>query len=371
MPPRLVPAAILLLLGCGHTEPFSTPPSGTDQPFDPTPPVQLTRNLGADRSPTWLPDGSAILYATQELGRDDRDVCLAQLPPGGGRQTMLWCDVPAGPGWTDGLLSPAAAPDGRLAYHATSHTVNGLAPEINGLRVAASVDPFSGAVALRFPYQRSSASVAALGHLRWLGSDRLAFVAQSVWHRDLCPPCPQDTLVANVDIELLTLGPDAAPVPVPGTESASGLAALVENGDLLYTLDGDTRVYRRNLTSGSVQVVHDFGAAGIARDLHLSGNRLAVVVGGRVGGVVAPVLGPMQWDSGGVIHLLDLVSGADLPLEATGRIFRRPALSPAGDRVVAEGYVVTVTRRADPVTGQEVVDTAVSGGSDLYLFGGL
>ncbi len=368
MPRRLLQAGLVLLLGCGHTEPFATPPNGTEEPFDPTPPIRLTLSAGADRSPAWLPDGSGILYAAQDLGRTDRDVCLAQLPPGGGRQTMVWCDLPVGEGWTDGLLSPAAAPDGRLAYLATSHTVNGLAPEINGLRVSPGVDPFSGAVALPLPYQRAGASIAALSHLRWLGTDRLAFVAQSVWHRDLCPPCPQDTLVANVGIELLTLG-EAAAVPVPGTEFASGLAALPESGDLLYTLDGDTRIYRRDLAINAVSVIHDFGAAGIARDLHLSGTRLAVVVGGRVGGIVDPVLGPMQWDSGGVIHLLDLAGGSAVALDATGRIFRRPALSPAGDRLVAEGYAVTVTRSTDPGSGQEVVDTAVGGGSDLYLLG--
>ena len=370
MPRRLAQAALVLLLGCGHTEPFATPSNGTDQPFDPTPPVRLTLSPGADRWPTWLPDGSGILYGAQELARSDRDVCLAQLLPGGGQQTMIWCDVPVGAEWTDGLLSPGVALDGRLAYLATSHTVNGLAPEINGLRVAPALDPFGGAVALRLPYQRAGGSIAALSHLRWLGDDRLAFVAQSVRHRDLCPPCPQDTLVANVAVELLTLG-EAAAVPVPGTEFASGLAALPESGDLLYTLDGDTRIFRRNLAINAVSVVHDFGAAGIARDLHLAGNRLAVVVGGRVGGIVDPVLGPMQWDSGGVIHLLDLGGGPAVALEATDRIFRRPALSPAGDRLVAEGYLVTVSRSTDPGTGQEVVDTAVGGGSDLYLFGAI
>ena len=34
----------LLVLACGHTEPFSTPPYGTTEPFDPTPPVRLTLN---------------------------------------------------------------------------------------------------------------------------------------------------------------------------------------------------------------------------------------------------------------------------------------------------------------------------------------
>ena len=55
----------LLVLACGHTEPFSTPPYGTNQPFDPTPPVRLTLNTGPDRGASWLPDGSGILYSAQ------------------------------------------------------------------------------------------------------------------------------------------------------------------------------------------------------------------------------------------------------------------------------------------------------------------
>src|SRR5688572_10113746 len=71
------PLAFLLLLGCGHTEPFGSTPGGTEQPFDPSPPVRLTLNQGPDRGAAWLPDGSGILYSAQQLGRDDHDVCLA------------------------------------------------------------------------------------------------------------------------------------------------------------------------------------------------------------------------------------------------------------------------------------------------------
>ena len=69
-------------------------PSLRYQPaLDPTPPVRLTLNEGADRSPSWLPDGSGIVYSTQQLGRPDADVCLAELPPGGGTQVRLVCDL--------------------------------------------------------------------------------------------------------------------------------------------------------------------------------------------------------------------------------------------------------------------------------------
>ena len=47
----------LLLLGCGHSEPFTNPNIGTDQPFDPGPPVRLTANVGGDLQPAWTADG--------------------------------------------------------------------------------------------------------------------------------------------------------------------------------------------------------------------------------------------------------------------------------------------------------------------------
>ena len=75
-------------------------------------------------------------------------------------------------------------------------------------------------------------------------------------------------------------------------------------------------------------VAYDFGTAGVARDVHAAGGRLAAVVGGRVAFGVNPVLGPIQRDSGGAVHVVDLAAGIDRPLDGTGLLFRRPALSP-------------------------------------------
>ncbi len=83
----------LLALACGHTDPFSTPPYGTNQPFDATPPVRVTLNTGPDRGASWLPDESGILYSAGQPNRADSDVCLAELPPDGGTQHRLVCDL--------------------------------------------------------------------------------------------------------------------------------------------------------------------------------------------------------------------------------------------------------------------------------------
>jgi hypothetical protein len=91
------------------------------------------------------------------------------------------------------------------------------------------------------------------------------------------------------------------------------------------------------------------------------GGRLAAVVGGRVAYSVDPQLGPVQWDSGGVIHVVDLPTDADVALAPGARLFRRPALSPAGDQLVAEGYPLVITTFPVP-------DTTVSRAGDIFLF---
>jgi len=98
--------------------------------------------------------------------------------------------------------------------------------------------------------------------------------------------------------------------------------------------------------------------------VHVAGGHLAAIVGGRVAFSVDPELGPTQWDSGCIVHVVDLASGADVALPGPG-LFRRPALAPTGDRVVAEGYPLIVISHPD----SPVKDTLVSRAGDLYLFG--
>ncbi len=51
-------------------------------------------------------------------------------------------------------------------------------------------------------------------------------------------------------------------------------------------------------------------------------------------------------------------------LDTPERLYRRPALSPDGTRVVAEGFPLIITRL------DSAADTTVSKSGDLYLFGG-
>ena len=369
--PRLSLLSIALVMACGHTDPFSNPDNSTGQPFDPTPPVRLTLNPGLDRDPAWLPDGSGILYSTQDPGRSDRDVCLALFPPTGGRQSELWCDVPDGAERTDAVWSAGPAPDGRLAFLAVSTRRGSSVPEHLGIRVAPTTDPRTGSEVRRLPYPRGQAFVNSAGRIHWAGADRLAYLGRQSTVRILCPQpfrCnPPDTVMVGVGVELLDLAGTVA--PVPGTDRATGLAVLADGAEILYTLENDSRIYRRNLATGAVTAVHDFGAAGWARDLDAAGSRVVAVVGGVVGQTIDSTVGPVQYDSGGVVHVLDLTAGTDTPLSGGSRLYRNPVISPADDQVVAEGYPFVAQETTDPVTQEPVIDTAVTPTADLYLFG--
>jgi hypothetical protein len=98
---------------CSHTDPFANPETG-EQPFDPGPPARLTVNPVQDGTPSWLPDGSAILYSAQQPNRLDLDVCLAELPPTGGQQRRL-VNIRGNGNSTDAAQSSAASADGRIA----------------------------------------------------------------------------------------------------------------------------------------------------------------------------------------------------------------------------------------------------------------
>jgi hypothetical protein len=204
--------------------------------------------------------------------------------------------------------------------------------------------------------------------LHWWGDNRLIYLGEQVMYLKACLECPLDTLRSGLDATWLsTEGTDAIPQLIPGTELASGVSAGNEN-EVYYTIGGDSRVFRRNLADGAASVVHDFGSAGIARDIDVVGNRMVAVVGGRVRFGVDPQAGRVQWDSGGVLHVVDLDASTDLTLDGPG-LFRRPRVSPSGSAVVAEVYPLILTDLFDSVGTFLGQDTTVSRRSDLYLFG--
>jgi len=366
--PRLL--ALILLLGCGHSEPFTNPDTSTDQPFDPGPPVRLTANPGGDLQPAWTADGSALLYSISDPTRKDRDVCLGLIPAGSDRQSDFWCDVPEGLGRSDAVFASGPGPDGRVAFLASATSLTNFNPENTGIRVAPGPNPNAGTEVLHLPYTRGAGLVNWAARPRWVAGDRLAFLGQTLKIRQQCHfVCdPPDTTVTSLGVELLDLA-SHKPAALPATVRATGLATIGDGAVVLYTLAGDSRIFRRNLASGAVTVAHDFGAAGIARDLDASGTRIAAVVGGLVSEEDDPDLGSIQFDRGGILHVVDLADHSDTPISDGGRLYRRPALSPAGDVLVAEGYTFLVQFLTDPNTGELIPDTTITSASDLYRFG--
>jgi hypothetical protein len=362
---------MLIAWGCGHTEPFSSPPYGTDAPFDPSPPQRLTYNEAADRSPSWTPDGGGLLYSAQQTTRLDDDLCAALLPPTGGRQRALWCDVPGGTAQTDAVEWSAVGPEGRLAFVGATGAIGGLSPVQQWIEVAATLDPAGAEMVRSFPYTPAGSTAQFTAEaIRWLDPDRLVYLGQQFSAQAVCATCAVDTLRATQAVTILDLRSPASPTAIPGTAMATGVAVAPGGAAVLYTLAGDSRVFRFVLASSEVQIAYDFGSAGVARDIQTAGNRMTAVVGGRVDVGPHPVLGSVQYDSGGVIYVVDLNTGTDLALDPGARLFRHPALSPLGDRLAAEGYPLTITLVAPATeTTPPIYDTTVGRSGDIYLFG--
>ena len=222
----LNPPALLLLLGCGHTEPFGSPPIGGDQPFDATPPVRLTLNQGPDRGAAWLPDGSGVFYSGQQLGRRDQEVCLALLPPGGGRQRQVTCDLTVqGADQRDALESAAPGADGRLGFVTALSTIGAISPLDQGIALASAADPRGYRVLRSLPYTIPGERFhSGASQLQWWGEHRLLYLGEQVTFPRDCLGCPVDTLRSGLDATWLSVDEvDAVPHRIPGTEYASGV----------------------------------------------------------------------------------------------------------------------------------------------------
>jgi hypothetical protein len=75
---------MLLAAACDHTSPFRPEPPAPAPPFSSFFPRRLSFNVGDDRTPAWLPDGSGILYSSE---RQDRPSYSASDTAGGSRFT--------------------------------------------------------------------------------------------------------------------------------------------------------------------------------------------------------------------------------------------------------------------------------------------
>lgn len=333
-------AALLLAAACGHQDPFPPGDSPDNDPRSTIPPIRLTLSLGEDLAPAWLADGSGIAYSFARETRFSTDRCLGELPAGGGTRRVEKCVV-SGPDLdSTHALGPVALGPGRLAAWVDARSLRGrTAPDKASIRVGTLAHGDSGAPVRTLPYPAPSGNLHATAtHLGWLSRDLLAYIGADVFYTAPCLGCKLDTVVISREAVLLDLSASPALLQIiPNTSQVTSLFPSADGLSVYYTRAGDTRVFQQVLASGAESVVHDFGAAGIARDVNVRGPVLTAVVGGKVSFGVDPLLGPRQLDSGGVLYRVDLTSGSELPLPLAVGTTQRPSLSPDGRSVVVEG----------------------------------
>ena len=359
---------LALSAACAHDKPFTRDDFGSDTTRTRGADRQLTYNLGTDLTPGWRQDGSGLLYSTENLGQLDRDRCLGELGPAGGSLRLMLCGTTFNSRDSiDTYYEPAAGPGGDLLFLRETSAFHLAPPNGAALMLARGGDPRTATVVRPYPYAASSGLIhEGITNIRWLTDTRAVYLAQKVQYAAPCRGCALDTLRTGlelVEVDLSTATPTTT--VVPNTAEISSVAAS-DSPDLVYvTRNGDARVYRLSLSTGTLDIVHDFAAEGIARDVHVVGTMLYAVVGGRVSYGNDPSLGNVQRDHAGHIWEVNLTNGSSLRLDVDQRWFRRPAASPAGDRLVAEAFLTVVSSCAPPIG---CIDTTISRSADLWLF---
>lgn len=323
--------------------PFRPGDYGPDGPFPGGLVTRLTFNPGDDFGAAWLPGGAGgagIVYSAERLDRADHDRCLAVQPPAGGVVTAYSCPTTGANDSLDVFENAAVSDDGRVAYvRVASHRFPvPIGPDAQALVVGTLNDPAGGRVVRPQPFALLDGDAAA--HLAWLDSTRVIYVAQRVRYPRPCSSCAPDTVRTGLRVVTVEFG-GSTPVltEIAGTDSASSVAVGATSDTIYFTRNGDSRVYRYAFSGGDTATVHDFGFAGIARDVSVAAGRLAAVVGGDVFHVVDSILGPSQPDNGGPLFFVTLATGAETVFGDNTSRFRRPVLSPNGTRVVFEDWI--------------------------------
>ena len=322
---------IAFTVGCEHPEPFRSEDYGADGPLIPGSIAQLTFSPGQDLTPAWQPDGAAFVFTAERLDRADRDRCFAFMPGAGGSSSRYACRTTA-PDDTINVFDEAALFGDSIAYvrSGTEEFLTGLGPDRQDLVVAPTADPNAARALQRIPFTTAwGVTYDMISHLAWLGPGRLAFIGERVTYPRGCSTCVADTVRVGLELVIADIT-GATPVltRMPDGDSASSLAPSA-NGDTVYfTRNNDTRVFRRTLSTAVTDTLLDF-VFGVARDLSVSAGKLAAIVGGIPGG-------PSNSDRGGFLHI---VEGATITqLGDSSWLFRRPALSPDGTRLVVSAW---------------------------------
>jgi len=292
----LLPAVLSLALACGHGEPFTTPPTGTDQPLQSGTPTRLTYNPLLDSEIAWSADGSALIYTATRADEPNLSRCLELLPPGGGRILRSFCPSPQIQDSTVAFESGAVSDSGQVVFLRSAR-----GPLNSGwIRRAFVLTSLSG-MQLRevqaIPFPGSIPPHSGASQLRWLDENRFVYLAED-YQVAFCLGCvPHDSATGLFVVSVDLRSDPATFTQVAGTTGATGVA--VDGADaILYTVAGDAHAYRQVLSSGAVTALWDFGAGHTVRWAQRTGNRLAALVDGGVWVVDLAASTATQLDSG-------------------------------------------------------------------------
>jgi hypothetical protein len=364
---RVLPYIVAGALACDHAAPFAPADQHTATPLTAGSPTRITYSAGDDRTASWLPDGSAIVYSSEQLGRRDHDRCLQFLPPTGGRVVRRACNLQpvALDDSTDRYEAPAAGPDGSLVYTLARSWIGLQKGPRQALVLGTVAEPFAGAREISpIPYFASNGRThSSIAEISWAGPGRIVYLGQMLFYEG--STFLPDTFYTGLDVVVgVVRGPSAALTVVPNTDYASGVSVDHADPDLIYfTLGGDSRVYRQSLATGARDVVFDFGAGHIVRDPQVYGRHLVAVIDGSVLYGFEGAHGFVQRDEGGDLAIVDLDAGTVSTVSLAETLFRRPVIAPDGTR-----FVVEASPRV-PVHQQAQSDfTAINHRPDLWLF---
>lgn len=354
------------LLSCAHGEPSRLAGPSVNPPQFDGGLQRLTFGAAGDWAVRWLPGDSALMYSWRDPARRDGDRCLAFQPIPGYRITREVCS--RGPLFdsetTQVVLAAAVSAGGRLAF-VEQHGAVGRGVAHRGLFVGRLNDSTPAVEVTSLPRTVPGALLHPnMEQLIWSDESTLVYVASAISRAAV------DLRSVPLEIgRVLFRGGAVSVAGVPGTAGASSLSIDATTGTAYATFANDSRVYSLNLETGQRTVAVDLTAFGIPRDVQVANGYLVAVCRGRTFPVDPGAYGVASFeDDGGDLLFVELgAAGAPTVLARNLILWKRPALSSDGSRVVAEGYPYTLVALCTVCPGPVLYDTVVTYATDLWL----
>jgi len=334
--------ALMSVMGCGHTDPFTDPDNAEDGPFAAGDPLRLTYNVGVDGFPFYLPGDSLIGYAFARPGATNSNQCFGVLPVGGGTTISESCPrTAASLDSTERFeVGVPLSADSVLLLNVTRR-FGRLTDDVGYIGRAPWRDATSFSVIQRFPIQTPSGSIEfPPSHMALTGDGHVAYLATTISSAcpGLDPTCPDPIrpvpLVHGLEIAQVPLTGGAIQV-LSGTAFATSMAAGRAPGSVIFTLPLDTQVYERD-GAGNITVLVDMLQGPAARDVQLHGDSVVAITGGPVEVYILPDGQLLQSVTPGNISI-GRISTGEASVVVPGA-WARPSFSSDGTKLVAQSF---------------------------------